>query len=75
MGWTMFWYLSIAIAAKLINVAEAKVLQNRDRNLHWVLSIFDVVTNEYTTIGPIRRRIKSSVADRCKMKKFEVFFL
>ena len=75
MGWTMFWYLSVAMAAKLINVAEVKVLENKDRNLHWMLSIFDVVTNEYTTIGPISKRITSSVTDRCKMKKFEVSLL
>ena len=71
----MFWYLSVAIAAKLMNVAEVNELENSERILHWMLSIFVVVTNEYTTIGPIRRRITSSVVDRCKMKKLEVFFL
>ena len=63
------------MAAKLINVAEAKVLENKTRNLHWMLSIADVVITEKTTIGKISRRETSSVTDKCKMKKFEVFFL
>lgn len=62
----MFWYLSVAIAARLINVAEAKVLESNDRNLHWMFSIFDASTNEYTTIGPMNRRTTSSVTDKCK---------
>ena len=71
----MFWYLSVAMATKLMNVAEAKVLENKARNLHWMLSIADVAIKEQTTVGKISRRKTSSVTDKCKMNKFEVFFL
>ena len=45
----MFWYLSMAMAAKLTNVAETKAVEMNAKMLHWKFLIFDFGTKELIT--------------------------
>lgn len=74
-GFTIFWYRSNAIATRVIKMDDPNIVVKDVKSLHCNVFIPDNTVREYTTRGKISKRMTSSVTDKCKMKKFEVFFL
>jgi len=50
-GCTMFSYLSVAMATRLTNMADAQVSEKNDIALHWMLLIPDVGTAKDIIMG------------------------
>ena len=74
-GSAIFWYRSNAIATRVTKMDDPNIVVKDVKSLHCNVLIADNTVREYTTRGKISRRMTSSVTDKCKMKKFELFFL